>query len=73
MDVVLPTGVLVTATATNKYSDLFRALKGSGGRVGVVTSFTINVYPVGLKTDLNWFGGSVIVSDLRIYVHSYVT
>ncbi|KAJ7645194.1 FAD-binding domain-containing protein [Mycena polygramma] len=35
MDVVLVTGQLVTANATNKYSDLFRALKGGANRFGI--------------------------------------
>ncbi|KAJ7463627.1 FAD-binding domain-containing protein [Mycena latifolia] len=35
MDVVLVTGELVTATATNTYSDLFRALKGGANRFGI--------------------------------------
>ncbi|KAJ7652381.1 FAD-binding domain-containing protein, partial [Mycena polygramma] len=35
MDVVLVTGQLVTATATNTYSDLFRALKGGANRFGI--------------------------------------
>ncbi|KAJ6595833.1 FAD-binding domain-containing protein [Mycena vulgaris] len=35
MDVVLVTGQVVTATASNKYSDLFRALKGGSNRFGI--------------------------------------
>ncbi|KAJ7151916.1 hypothetical protein C8R43DRAFT_1067457 [Mycena crocata] len=35
MDVVLVTGQLVTATATNAYADLFRALKGGANRFGI--------------------------------------
>ncbi|KAJ7867774.1 FAD-binding domain-containing protein [Mycena olivaceomarginata] len=35
MDVVLVTGQLVTVTATNTYSDLFRALKGGANRLGI--------------------------------------
>ncbi|KAJ6567061.1 FAD-binding domain-containing protein [Mycena capillaripes] len=38
LDVVLVTGEMVTATATNKYSDLFRALKGGGNRFGIYNS-----------------------------------
>ncbi|KAJ7765610.1 FAD-binding domain-containing protein [Mycena metata] len=38
LDVVLVTGELVTATATNQYSDLFRALKGGGNRFGIFNS-----------------------------------
>ncbi|KAJ6595030.1 FAD-binding domain-containing protein [Mycena vulgaris] len=35
MDVVLVTGELVKATATNRHSDLFRALKGGANRFGI--------------------------------------
>ncbi|KAJ7827450.1 FAD-binding domain-containing protein [Mycena leptocephala] len=38
LDVVLVTGKMVTATATNEYSDLFRALKGGGNRFGIYNS-----------------------------------
>jgi len=40
VDVVLPTtGKMVTATASNRYSDLFWALRGGGGQFGCVTTF----------------------------------
>ncbi|KAJ7193115.1 FAD-binding domain-containing protein [Mycena pura] len=35
MDVVLVTGQLVTASATNQHADLFRALKGGANRFGI--------------------------------------
>ncbi|KAJ7130230.1 FAD-binding domain-containing protein [Mycena epipterygia] len=38
LDVVLVNGEMVTATATNQYSDLFRALKGGGNRFGIYNS-----------------------------------
>ncbi|KAF8209337.1 FAD-binding domain-containing protein [Mycena galopus ATCC 62051] len=38
LDVVLVNGDMVTATATNEYSDLFRALKGGGNRFGIYNS-----------------------------------
>jgi FAD/FMN-containing dehydrogenase len=41
LDVVLVTGELVTATATNKYDDLFRALKGGANRFGIVTRYQV--------------------------------
>lgn len=44
MDVVLATGVTVTANATS-YADLFWALRGgNSGSFGVVTHFTVNVF-----------------------------
>lgn len=39
MEVVLVSGQIVTATATNTYSDLFWALQGGGGQFGIVTKF----------------------------------
>jgi FAD/FMN-containing dehydrogenase len=41
LDVVLVTGELVTATATNKYSDIFWALKGGGNSFGIVTRYEL--------------------------------
>ncbi|KAJ3759701.1 FAD-binding domain-containing protein [Lentinula raphanica] len=35
LDVVLMNGTLVTATASNQYADLFKALKGGGNRFGI--------------------------------------
>ncbi|KAJ7051099.1 hypothetical protein C8F01DRAFT_1212818 [Mycena amicta] len=42
VDVVLVDGTLVTATATNKYSDLFKALKGGANRFGIATRYEFN-------------------------------
>ncbi|KAJ7053076.1 hypothetical protein C8F01DRAFT_1065317 [Mycena amicta] len=42
VDVVLVDGTLVTATATNKYSDLFKALKGGANRFGIATRYEYN-------------------------------
>lgn len=39
MEVVLPSGLIVNATNTNAYSDLFWALQGGGGQFGIVTMF----------------------------------
>ncbi len=44
-DIVLATGELVRASATEK-PDLFWALKGGGGNFGVVTSITYRMYPI---------------------------
>ncbi|KAJ6468931.1 FAD-binding domain-containing protein [Mycena sanguinolenta] len=60
MDVVLVTGELVTATATNAYSDLFQALKGGANRFGIVTRYELFPVRTGTKEQKNWFGGSVI-------------
>jgi FAD/FMN-containing dehydrogenase len=39
MEVVLPSGEIVFATAENRYGDLFWALHGGGGQFGIVTKF----------------------------------
>lgn len=39
MEVVLPSGEIVLATAKNQYGDLFWALHGGGGQFGIVTKF----------------------------------
>ncbi|KAJ7151460.1 hypothetical protein C8R43DRAFT_1088002 [Mycena crocata] len=44
LDVVLVTGEMVTATAANEYSDLFRALKGGTNRFGIVTRYELYPY-----------------------------
>lgn len=62
LDVVLPSGSLVTATQTNHYADLFRALKGGGSRFGVVTRYEVNAIYTGTALDKTWYGGSVVVS-----------
>ncbi|KAJ7912990.1 hypothetical protein B0H13DRAFT_2471940 [Mycena leptocephala] len=60
MDVVLVTGQLVTATATNTYSDLFRALRGGANRFGIVTRYTLYPAHTGTKDRKNWFGGIIV-------------
>ncbi|KAF8186495.1 hypothetical protein K438DRAFT_1723174 [Mycena galopus ATCC 62051] len=59
MDVVLVTGELVTATATNAYSDLFRALKGGANRFGIVTRYELYPADTGTQEEKRWFGGTI--------------
>lgn len=61
LDVVLVTGKMVTATATNEYSDLFRALKGGGNRFGIVTRYELHPVHTGTKDTKAFFGGMTIV------------
>jgi FAD/FMN-containing dehydrogenase len=68
LDVVLVTGELVTATATNKYADLFRALKGGANRFGIVTRYEVYAVHTGTKDDKNWFGGLIIVSSACLLI-----
>ncbi|KAJ7614519.1 FAD-binding domain-containing protein [Roridomyces roridus] len=59
MDVVLVGGELITASATNEHSDLFRALKGGANRFGIVTEFRIYAAKTGRKDEKRWYGGSI--------------
>ena len=61
LDVVLVTGELVTATATNQYADLFRAFKGGANRFGIVTRYKVQAVHVGTESDKNFFGGLIMV------------
>lgn len=63
LQVVLTSGALVTATATNQYKDLFRALKGGGSRFGIVTSYEVQAIHVGTAADKTWYGGSILVGS----------
>jgi hypothetical protein len=63
--VVLVTGELVTATATNEYADLFRVLKGGANRFGIVTRYEVQAVHTGTKDEKRWFGGMITVSCLR--------
>jgi hypothetical protein len=44
VDIVLASGVVITATAENEYSDLFWCHHGGGGNFGVVTSVTFRAH-----------------------------
>ena len=66
LDVVLPSGQFVTATRTNKYSDLFRALKGGGSRFGIVTKYVVKAIHTGTAADKTWYGGSITVCQFSI-------
>ncbi|CAK5284817.1 unnamed protein product [Mycena citricolor] len=59
MDVVLPTGKMVTASETNAYGDLFQALKVGANRFGIVTRYELYVAETGTKDDKRWYGGII--------------
>jgi FAD/FMN-containing dehydrogenase len=61
LDVVLVSGELVTATATNEHADLFLALKGGANRFGIVTRYELYPVHTGTKEDKTWFGGTITV------------
>ncbi|KAI1097908.1 hypothetical protein F4804DRAFT_326191 [Jackrogersella minutella] len=46
-EVVLADGLIVTADATGKHADLFRALKGGSNNFGIVACFTMRTLPSG--------------------------
>ncbi|KAI4867549.1 FAD-binding domain-containing protein [Hypoxylon rubiginosum] len=46
-EVVLADGTIVTATADNSYSDLYKGLRGGASNFGIVTSYELYTYPVG--------------------------
>jgi hypothetical protein len=71
LDVVLPSGELITVTGTNAYSDLFRALKGGGSRFGIVTRYEVQAIHVGTAADKTWFGGTILVRLLLDLFYSY--
>ena len=52
MEVVLPSGQLVTATPKNSYSDLFFAIDGGNGQFGTVTKFFVLSYPTPSRNQL---------------------
>ncbi|KAJ7610133.1 FAD-binding domain-containing protein [Roridomyces roridus] len=60
LDVVLVTGQLVTATATNQYSDLFLALRGGANRFGIVTRYELYAAHTGTRNDKLWYGGLIV-------------
>ncbi|KAF4609548.1 hypothetical protein D9613_012318 [Agrocybe pediades] len=60
LDVVLVTGQLVTATATNQYADLFRALKGGANRFGIVTRYEVQAVHTGDASEKQFFGGLIL-------------
>ncbi|KAJ6463919.1 hypothetical protein C8R45DRAFT_1024606 [Mycena sanguinolenta] len=63
LDVVLVNGDIVTATATNEYSDLFRALKGGANRFGIVTRYELYPVHTGTKDNQTWFGGLMLFNS----------
>lgn len=58
-DVVLVNGDLVTATPTNAYSDLFKALKGGANRFGIVTRYVVKPAHVGRQDTCVLYGGTI--------------
>ncbi|KAG6909194.1 hypothetical protein DXG01_001708 [Tephrocybe rancida] len=66
VDVVLVTGKIVTATPTNTYSDLFKALKGGANRFGIVTRYVVDAIQTGTKEDKTWYGGQLVYANSSV-------
>jgi hypothetical protein len=66
VDVVLVNGELVTATATNSYADLLKALKGGGNRFGIVTRYELYAVHTGTSKDKPFYGGTVTVRGFSL-------
>ncbi|KAJ3795216.1 FAD-binding domain-containing protein [Lentinula aff. detonsa] len=66
VDVVLVDGTLVTATASNQYADLFKALKGGGNRFGIVTQYVVKAVHVGTEQDKIYWGGIFVYPNSSV-------
>ncbi|MFI5240630.1 MAG: FAD-binding oxidoreductase [Candidatus Saccharimonadia bacterium] len=56
IDVLLPDGKIVTATATNDYSDLFFGIPNSFGTLGYVVRAKLQIFPVKPYVKLSHYG-----------------
>ncbi|EST08778.1 FAD linked oxidase, N-terminal [Kalmanozyma brasiliensis GHG001] len=59
-DIVTVDGRIRTVNAQTD-PQLLRAIKGGGGRFGVVTKYELRAFPTGRNSDKNWYGGSITV------------
>lgn len=57
-DIVTVDGKVKTVNAKTD-SQLLRAIKGGGGRFGVVTRYTLKAFPTGTNAEKNWYGGTI--------------
>lgn len=66
-EIVLANGSIATATETTNPS-LWRALRGGGGNLGIVTKFTFSTFPIGLiwAGDV-YFPASTVGSQLSAF------
>ncbi|KAI1495728.1 hypothetical protein F5X99DRAFT_108175 [Biscogniauxia marginata] len=46
-EIVLGNGTIVTASADNQYSDLYKGLRGGATNFGIVTSYELYTHPIG--------------------------
>jgi len=66
VDVVLADGKLITATAKNRYSDLFKSVKGAGwAGLGVITRYRLRVYS---STKLVFYSYNFDIADKNVAV-----
>ncbi|KAN0062602.1 hypothetical protein ACQY0O_005135 [Thecaphora frezii] len=65
VEVVTVNGRVVKASQTVN-RDLFRAVKGGGGRFGVVTKWKTRAIKTGTEQDKRWYGGSLYFTESSI-------
>ncbi|KAJ9474900.1 FAD-binding PCMH-type domain-containing protein [Pseudozyma hubeiensis] len=61
-EIVSPEGNVLTVNKDTNPT-LLRAIKGGGGRFGVVTKYTLRAFPTGTNDEKNWYGGSITSLD----------
>lgn len=57
-EIVTPEGKVKKVDAKSD-PQLLRAIKGGGGRFGVVTKYQLRAFPTGRKADKLWYGGTI--------------
>lgn len=57
-EVVLVNGSVVEVDATSD-PGLLRAIKGGGGRFGIVTRYVLKAFPTGTRHEMRWYGGTI--------------
>ncbi|EPQ28485.1 uncharacterized protein PFL1_03788 [Pseudozyma flocculosa PF-1] len=65
VDVVLVDGRIVRASSRENV-DLFRAIKGGGGRFGIVTRWQARAVETGTENDKHWYGGNIYYAEGQI-------
>ncbi|PWY98141.1 FAD-binding domain-containing protein [Testicularia cyperi] len=59
-DVVLVDGSVRKGITAKSHPDLMRAIKGGGGRFGIVTKYQLRAYDTGTDAEKRWWGGTLL-------------